>query len=46
MNYQYTYFIHPFAVKENKYQKYILSLVKNEKFNLKIFQKGKDFNLY
>ena len=25
MNYQYTYFIHPFVIKESKYQKYILN---------------------
>lgn len=46
MNYQYTYFIHPFVVKENKYQKYILSLLKNKKIKLKVFQKSKDFDLY
>ena len=46
MNYQYTYFIHPFVVKENKYQKYILSLLKDKRFKLKVFQKGKDFDLY
>ena len=28
MNYQYTYFIHPFVIKENKYQKYLLSFIK------------------
>lgn len=46
MNYQYTYFIHPFVVKESKYQKYILKLLKDKKFKLKVFQKGKDFDLY
>lgn len=46
MNYQYTYFIHPFVVKESKYQKYILSLIKNKKFKLRVFKKGKDFELY
>lgn len=46
MNYQYTYFIHPFVVKESKYQKYILSLLKDKRFKLKVFQKGKDFDLY
>lgn len=45
-NYQYTYFIHPFVVKENKYQKYLLSLLKDKRFNLKVFQKSKDFDLY
>lgn len=46
MNYQYTYFIHPFVVKENKYQKYILKLLKDKRFKLKVFQKGKDYDLY
>ena len=46
MNYQYTYFIHPFIIKENKYQKYILKLIKDKRFELKVFQKGKDFELY
>ena len=46
MNYQYTYFIHPFIIKESKYQKYILKLVKDKRFELKVFQKGKDFELY
>lgn len=46
MNYQYTYFIHPFIIKESKYQKYILKLIKDKRFTLKVFQKGKDFELY
>ena len=45
-NYQYTYFIHPFVVAENKYQKYILSLIKDKRFTLKVFQKNKDIDLY
>lgn len=46
INYQYTYFIHPFVVKENKYQKYILNLLRNKKINLKVYRKNKDFNIY
>ena len=46
MNYQYTYFIHPFVIKESKYQKYILKLLKDKRFNLKVFKKGKDYDLY
>lgn len=45
-NYQYTYFIHPFVVNEGKYQKYILSLIKNKRFKLKVFKKNKDVDLY
>lgn len=45
-NYQYTYFIYPFMVKEEKYDKYILKLLKDKKVNLKIFEKEKDLKLY
>ncbi len=45
-NYQYTYFIHPFVIKDGKYQKYILKMLKDKNCNLKIFQKEKDLKLY
>lgn len=45
-NYQYTYFIHPFIVKENKYQKYILKMLKDKNCSLKRFEKEKDLRLY
>lgn len=45
-NYQYTYFIHPFIVKESRYQKYLLKLLKDKKCNIKIFKKEKDLKLY
>ena len=44
--YQYTYFIHNFTIKENRYSKYILKLLKDERFNLKIFEKNKDLDIY
>lgn len=44
--YQYTYFLHPFMVKENKYLKYILKLLKNPNCTFKIFQKEKDAGVY
>ena len=44
--YQYTYFIHTFIVKENKYSKYILKLLKDQRFKLRIFQKDKDLEIY
>ena len=44
--YQYTYFLHPFMVKENRYLKYILKLLKNPNCKLKIFQKEKDIGVY
>ena len=45
-NYQYTYFIHPFIIKEDRYQKYILKMLKDKRCNLKIFQKEKDLKMY
>ena len=44
--YQYTYFIYPFAVKESKYTKYLLRLLKDENCKLRIFRKDKDLSLY
>lgn len=46
INYQYTNFIHPFIIKENKYQKYILKLLKDKRFKMKVFDKNKDIELY
>ncbi len=44
--YQYTYFIHPFIIEEEKYENYILKLMKDKRCELKIFTKEKDLNLY
>ena len=44
--YQYTYFIYPYVIKENKYTKYLLKLLKDENCKLRIFKKDKDLNLY
>ena len=44
--YQYTYFIHNFIIKEGKYTKYILKLLKDPRFKLRIFEKNKDLELY
>lgn len=46
INYQYTYFIHPFVIKQKKYPKYILRLLKDENCKLKRFEKEKDLRLY
>lgn len=46
VKYQYTYFIKPFLIKENKYEKYLLSLLNNQNCKLKIFEKERDLNLY
>ena len=46
INYQYTYFIYPFVIKEGKYQRYILKMLRDKNCKLKIFQKGKDLRTY
>lgn len=46
INYQYTYFIHPFAIKEGRYQKYILKMLKDKNCRIKTFQKEKDLKTY
>ena len=44
--YQYTYFIYPYVIKENKYTKYLLKLLKDENCKLRIFRKDKYLNIY
>jgi len=44
--YQYTYFIYPFAIKESKYTKYLLKLLKDDNCELRIFRKDKDLDIY
>ena len=46
INYEYTYFIYPFAINSNNYSKYIINLMKNKKYELKFFDTFKDVNLY
>ena len=44
--YQYTYFIYPYVIKESKYTKYLLKLLKDENCKLRIFKKDKDLDIY
>ena len=46
INYQYTYFIQPYVVKESRYSKYLLKLLKDPNCKLHIFQKDKELELY
>ena len=46
INYQYTYFIHPFIIEEKKYKEYIIKMLKDQNIRLKIFEKEKDFKMY
>ena len=45
--YQYTYFIHTFLINKNRYNRYITKLLKDGRFNLKIFHEdsGKVFSV-
>ena len=44
--YQYTYFVHTFLVNTSKYDKFIAKMLKDERFEVKIFQREKDLELY
>lgn len=44
--YQYSYFIYPYIIKENEYDKYILKLIKDKKYTIKFFDKKKDLDIY
>ena len=44
--YQYTYFIYPYIIDKKNLNKYFLGLLSNPKFELKIFDKEKDEDLY
>ncbi len=44
--YQYSYFIHPFVIDEKKYDQYLLKLLKDKHCDLKLFEKGKDLDIY
>ena len=44
--YQYTYFIYPYIIKENKMKKYLLRLLRDKNCKLRFFQKEKDYDIY
>lgn len=44
--YQYTYFIYPYVVNENKYEKYLLKLLNHKNCHVRFFEKEKDLELY
>ena len=44
--YQYTYFIHTYLINKNRYNKYLCRLLKDKRFELKVFQKDKDLEIY
>jgi hypothetical protein len=44
--YQYTYFIYPYIIQENKYDKYLLKLLNHKNCKVRFFEKEKDMDLY
>ena len=44
--YQYTNFIHTFVINKGSYTRYISKLLKDKRFELRVFQKEKDLELY
>lgn len=46
IKYQYTHFIYPYIIKENRYTKYLLKLLKDKNCKLRIFKKDKDLDIY
>lgn len=44
--YQYTYFIYPYIIKENRYEKYLLKLLRNKRCKVQFMQREKDMDIY
>ena len=44
--YQYTYFTYPYIIEEDKYEKYLLKLLKDKKIKIKFFEKERDLEIY
>lgn len=46
MKYHYSYFIYPYVIKKSSYNKYIQSLLKNNKCKPRYFEREKDLSIY
>lgn len=46
VNYNYSYFIYSYFLKNITFKEYILKLLNNKKYKLKIFEKEKDLEIY
>ena len=44
--YQYSYFIYPYVIEEDKYKKYLQGLLRNKKCKIRFFNDQKDIHLY
>ena len=43
--YQYTYFIYPYLIEKESYEKYIYKLLKDKNCKLKLFDRKKDIEI-
>ncbi len=46
MKYHYSYFLYPYVVKKERYNKYMQKLLKNNKCTLKVVEKRRNFTMY
>lgn len=46
MKYHYSYFLYPFVVKKERYNKYMQRLLRNSKCTLKVVEKRRNFSMY
>lgn len=44
--YQYSYFIYPYMIDKKRYKNYIMNILKNKKYKVKLFEREKNVNLY
>ncbi len=44
--YQYTYFIYPYIINEDKYEKYLIKILNNKNISCHFFEREKDYDLY
>ena len=44
--FQYSYFIYPYVIGAEKYEKYLARLLKKPNCKLKLFEKEKDYDIY
>ncbi len=44
--YHYTYFLDPFVVDEKKYEKFLFKFIKDEKWNMRMFDKVNDMEIF
>lgn len=46
IRYEYSYFVYTFIINERRYTRYLSKLLRDKRFNLRIFEKQRDLDLY